>query len=93
MLSVKLNFTAKLNTTEKEERPSPHLVSMVRLFTQVALSCHQAANKQFAAAIVSRIEYFLCKLVQSMIRSGTPTFSKRKLSDQLKENIVWKFYL
>lgn len=28
MLSVKLNFIAKLNTIEKEERPSPHLLSM-----------------------------------------------------------------
>lgn len=50
MLSAKLNFTAKLNTIEKEERLSSHLLSIVRLPTQVAPSSHQAANKQFAAA-------------------------------------------
>lgn len=62
MLWVKLNFTAKLNTIEKEERPSSHLLSMARLLTQVAPSSHQAANKQFAVAIVSRIPFYRIQL-------------------------------
>lgn len=58
MISVQLKFTAKLNTTKKEERPSSYLLSMLRLLTQVAPSSHQAANKQFAIAIVSRIPFY-----------------------------------
>lgn len=98
MLSVKLHFTAKLNTNEKEERPSSHLLSVVRHLTQVGPFSHQAANKQFAAALVSRIPLYRILSLQNWCKAWpgvglTLTLSKNKLSDQLKENTVWKFYL
>lgn len=67
MLSI--NFTAKLNSIEKEERLSSHLLSIVGLPTQVAPSSHQAANKQFAAAIVNRIPFYRILSLQNWYKA------------------------